>query len=148
MRFANDFKKFILGFALFAIALVILPLFALAADGVLPLPEADVVSLLLKLATDWKSMGALAIGAVVTLLTVQAIKAFVPEQWKFKRLITVVVSIIYSVIAGLVLPGSNIATVLVTILVTGGGASAIYEGLKGAGIIKKDPLAAIVPKAA
>lgn len=102
-----------------------------------PIPDGDITALLLKLATDYKTLGLMGSLAIVTLLTVQAIKSWVDETWKYKRLTVLGVSIAYSVIAGLVVPGSNAVTVVVSVFVSSGGAVALYEALKGAGIIKK-----------
>lgn len=104
--------------------------------GGFPIPEADVTALLLKLATDYKTLGLIGILSVAVLLTVQAIKAWVNNEWKYKRLLTLSVSIVYSIIAGLLVPGSTAATVIVSVFISSGGAVALYEALKGAGIIK------------
>lgn len=107
---------------------------AMAQD--FPIPDADITALLLKLATDYKTLGWLGILSIAILLTVQGIKAWVAEDWKYKRLLTLAVSIIYSVLAGLVVPGSNAATVIISVFISSGGAVALYEALKGSGIIK------------
>jgi hypothetical protein len=104
--------------------------------GGFPVPEADITALLLKIATDYKSLGLIGGLSVAILLTVQAIKAWVDNEWKYKRLLTLAVSIIYSILAGLIVPGSNAATVIVSVFISSGGAVALYEALKGAGIIK------------
>ncbi len=56
---------------------------------------------------------------------------------------TLVVSILYSGLAGVLIPGSNPATVIVTIFISSGGAVALYEALKGAGIIKTKSVIAL-----
>jgi hypothetical protein len=104
-----------------------------------PIPEGDITKLLLDLATNYKALGLTGSLVIATLLTVQAIKAWVDDNWKYKRLLTLAVSIVYSVLAGLVIPGSNVATIVVSVFITSGGAVALYEALKGAGIIKKKP---------
>lgn len=113
--------------------------FAQTEIGGFPIPDADVTALLLKLATDYKTLGWIGGLSIAVLLTVQGIKAWVANEWKYKRLLTLVVSIIYSIIAGLVVPGSNPATVVITVFISSGGAVALYEALKGAGIIKSKP---------
>lgn len=107
---------------------------ALAQD--IALPEADVAAILLNLATNYKTLGVIGILSGVTLVTVQAVKAFAPDSWKFKRLTVLVVSLAYSVLSGALIPGSNMVSVMITVFLTSGGAVALYEALKGAGIIK------------
>ena len=104
--------------------------------GGFPIPEGDISKLLLTLATDYKTLGFVGILSISTLLTVQAVKAWVNENWKYKRLLTLSVSIVYSVVAGFLVPGSNAATIIVSVFVSSGGAVALYEALKGAGVIK------------
>lgn len=104
--------------------------------GGFPIPEGDVTKLLLELATNYKALGTMGAIAVATLLTVQGIKAWVAEEWKYKRLLTLSVSIVYSFVAGILIPGSNPATVVISVFISSGGAVALYEALKGAGIIK------------
>lgn len=99
-------------------------------------PDGDVAQILLKLATDWKTLGTLGALVLILLLSVQAVKKFLPDTNKYKRLIVLSLSVIYSILSGLVIPGSNAATVIVTVFITSGGAVALYEALKGAGIIK------------
>lgn len=122
--------------AAFAIAAILIPVAALADVQAFPIPEGDVAAILLSLATNYKTLGVLGILSGLTLVSVQAIKAFVPEEWKFKRLITLIVSIAYSVASGMLVPGSNAVSVIITVFLTSGGAVALYEGLKGVGIIK------------
>ena len=101
-----------------------------------PIPEGDISALILKLATDYKTLGAMGIIVLAVLLSVQLIKKFVNDGWKYKRLLVLGVSIVYSILSGVVLPGSNIITVIVTVFITSGGAIALFEVLKGSGIIK------------
>lgn len=107
------------------------------AQATFPEPTGDVTALLLKLATSYKTLGLFGILSILIILSVQAVKQWVSEQWKYKRLLTLFMSIVYSVISGLVIPGSNAVTVIVTVFVSSGGAMALYEALVGAGIIKK-----------
>lgn len=102
-----------------------------------PIPEGDIAELLLKLATDWKTLGTMGILVLLTLISVQAVKQFMPDTNKYKRLITLVLAIIWSVLSGLAIPGSNWITVVTTVFISSGGAMALFEALKGAGIIKK-----------
>lgn len=102
-----------------------------------PIPEGDIAKLLIQLATDYKTLGVLGIIIIITLVSVEVIKKFVSDQWKFKRLLVLGVSIVYSLLSGFVVQGSNVLTVIVTVFITSGGAMALYEALKGCGIIKK-----------
>lgn len=106
------------------------------AQAPFPIPEADITALLLKLATDYKTLGLMGSLAIATLLTVQAVKAWVDDKWKYKRITVLGVSIVYSIISGVIVPGSSAVTVIVSVFVSSGGAVALYEALKGAGIIK------------
>lgn len=127
--------RFISLFLVFMISFVSLALAQGDING-FPIPEGDITALLLKLATDYKTLGLVGALSVAILLTVQAIKAWVDDKWKYKRLLTLSVSIVYSVLAGILVPGSNLATVIITVFVSSGGAVALYEALKGSGIIK------------
>lgn len=112
------------------------PAMSAAPAPVLAVPSADIAQVLLNLATNYKTLGVLGVLMLLTLLSVQAIKSFVPDDWKFKRLTVVIVSIVYSLMSGVLVPGSNAASVIITVFLTGGGASALYEAFKGVGIIK------------
>jgi hypothetical protein len=118
---------------LFFVALY--PIFTLASD--FPVPSGDITALLLELATNYKTLGTMGVLSIVTVLTVQAVKAWVEDEWKYKRLTVLVVSIAYSILAGLMIEGSSVATVVISVFITSGGAVALYESLKGSGIIKK-----------
>lgn len=122
-------------FAAFAFcAFSIVSLVARAAD--FPIPEGDVAGILLGLAMNWKALGLIGVISGLTLISVQAIKALVPNEWKYKRLTVLGVSIVYSILSALVVPDSNVGSVMMTVFITSGGAMALYEALKGAGIIK------------
>ncbi len=123
-------------FGLVSVALADEPAPAASPAPVLQVPNADVAQVLLNLATNYKTLGVLGVLMLLTLLSVQVIKSFVADDWKFKRLTVVVVSIVYSIASGLIVPGSNAASVIITVFLTGGGASALYEALKGVGVIK------------
>lgn len=128
-------KKLLALFLTFLTLLIAIPFTALAAE--FPVPEGDVAAILLNIATNYKTLGFLGIMSGATILTVQAIKHFITDEWKFKRLLTLLISILYSICSGLIIPGSNVASVVITVFFTSGGAMALYEALKGAGIIKK-----------
>lgn len=131
--------------AIFAVSVLFFSMAALAQVdiGGFPIPEGDVTKLLLELATNYKTLGTMGIISVATLLTVQGVKTWVAEDWKYKRLLTLGVSIVYSIVSGILIPGSNPATVVITVFISSGGAVALYEALKGAGIIKSKPVATV-----
>ncbi len=109
-----------------------------AVAGEIVVPDGDIAKLLLDLAMNYKAMGLLGSLSIVTVLTVEVLKRFAPEDWKFKRLAVLAVSIVYGIVSGLMIPGSNIISVLMTVLLSSGGAMALYEALKGSGILKRD----------
>jgi hypothetical protein len=135
MRFIFSWSVLLLTVAAFG---VILPLLALASEiGGFPIPSAEIAPLLIELATNFKTLGVLGVLVLATLLSVQFIKMFVSDAWKYKRLATLCVAILYSITSGLVVPGSSAVSVIVTVFITSGGAMALYETLKGVGLIKK-----------
>ena len=105
--------------------------------GAFPEPQGDITALLLNLASNYKTLGLFGILSILIVISVQGIKRFVSDEWKYKRLLTLLMSIVFSVLSGLVVPGANTASVIVTVFVSSGGAIALYEALRGAGIIKK-----------
>ncbi len=109
---------------------------AFASD--FPVPNGDVAAMLLQLATSYKTLGTLGILSILTVITVQAIKKFAPEEWRFKRLTTLAVSIVWAILSGLAMPGASIHSVLLTVFMTSGGAVALYEAMKGAKLIKAE----------
>lgn len=127
-------------FAVFALcAALLVPLLALASEA-FPVPEGDPAQLLLSLITNWKALGVVGILSTLTMLSSMAINAWVPATWKWKRLTSLIVAMAYTGLAAALAPeGSGLASVvgvLVTGLIAKGGASEIYEALKGAGVIK------------
>ena len=123
-------------YLIFTLSMLVLSVVAFAQQA-FPEPEGDITALLLKLATSYKTLGLFGILSIAIVISVQGIKKFVSEEWKYKRLLTLAMSIIYSVLSGLVVPGANAVSVIVTVFVSSGGAIALYEALRGAGILKK-----------
>lgn len=78
-------------------------------------------------------LGVLGGGMAIIVFLVQALKLF--PGFKYYRLTTVGLASVYGVLAGLS-TGMSAGAVIVMVLFTGGGAVAIYEALKGAGILK------------
>lgn len=119
---------------MFLIVMVgLMPLYAFAQQA---LPEVDPAQLIIQLVTNWKSMGPIAIGMAFVVLSGQAIKSFVAEDFKYKRLLVLVLSLAYGALFS-VSQGKGVLEALVITFVTGGGAVALYEALKGVGIIKR-----------
>lgn len=111
--------------------------FPVFASDFFVIPEGDIASILVSLATSYKTLGVLGCLVLATLLSVQLLKRFIPEDFKWKRLIVLCVSIVYSVLAGVVVPGSSVVSVIVSVFITSGGAIALFETLKGAGVFAK-----------
>ena len=107
-----------------AVALLLLPAVAFGVD----VPDVDPLVELLKLIQTWGAAGPLVIGASVITIVVQALKKFAPD-FQYKRLLVVFLSCVYSVILSLS-GGVDIASSLVMVLVTSGGAMALYEAFK------------------
>lgn len=128
-------KKIVL-FTMMALTMALMS-FAVLAQASFPEPQGDITALLLEIAQNYKTLGLMGILSTLIVLSVQLIKRVVSEEWKYKRLLTLVLSIVYSVLSGLVVPGANAVSVIVTVFLSSGGAIALYEALKGAGIIKK-----------
>ncbi len=127
-------------FAAFMIAAcftLVIPFAALAADGELPVPSTDIAQVLLNLATNYNTLGVIGVLSLACLLSVQLVKQFVKDDWKWKRFSVVVFSIAYSIASGFLVPGSNVPSVIITVFLSSGGAMALYEALKGAGVIAK-----------
>jgi len=103
-----------------------------------PIPEGDITQIIIQLASNPKSIGTLLGISTLIMLSVQLIKKFVNDEWKYKRLLTLGVAIIFSVISELATSGKfDWIAVAVKVFIGAGGASALYEAAKGAGIIKK-----------
>jgi len=128
--------KRVLLFTMMALTVALMS-FGLMAQVSFPEPQGDITALLLEIATNYKTLGLMGILSIAIVLSVQLIKKFVSEEWKYKRILTLGMSIIYSVLSGLIVPGANTVSVIVTVFVSSGGAIALYEALRGAGILKK-----------
>lgn len=141
----RKYAKILAGAAVVAALFIAMPLLAIASDA-FPLPEMDPAQLLLSLATNYKALGVLGVLSGMTLLSSFAINSWVPETFKWKRLISLGVAMVYSALAALLSPAGSAAASVAGVLIMGllakGGASEIYEALKGAGVIKK-PVAVI-----
>ena len=125
-------KKYTLAFLFTALVMILFPLFALALDAV---PEMDPLQAGLALFASFKTAGPLGIG-MASIVFIMGILKKVFGDFKLKRLVVTVLACAYGVLLS-VTNGLSVWSALLAVLVTGGGAIAIYEGLKGAGIIKK-----------
>jgi hypothetical protein len=122
------FKKWFVALVLF-LGVVGLTRAARALEDV---PVVDPVTQALSVFTTWKTAGPLAGGIALVVLLTQVVKAFVPETFAWKRLIVVLLAVLYSIGLGLMTPGMTPLTVVIAVLITGGGAMALYESIKGA----------------
>lgn len=116
--------------------LICAKVFAQAEIGGFEIPEGDVMALFTSLFSNWKTLGSVGVSATVTLITVQGIKKFVDDTWKYKRTLTLVVAIVYAILASLISGEFTLAHVAVMVFFNRNGAMAIYNELKGLGIIK------------
>ena len=100
-------------------------------------PEGDPLASLIALISNFKAMSPIAIGIGVVTIAVQALKAFVGESFKYKRLSVTVLGVVYGVLVS-VSNGMGILEALVLGLLTSGGAVAIYEAIKGLSLVARD----------
>lgn len=102
-----------------------------AAPAALPsVPEVDPLTAIVELVKNYKGMSPLAIGMALVVLLMQILKMFFKDSFKYKRLAVTILSVIYAGLLALT-QGLGIGEMLVTVLLTGGGAVAIYEAIKG-----------------
>jgi hypothetical protein len=117
-------------FAFLLLLITSLTLFALSALADLPsVPDGDPLSLALNLAMNFKTMGPLALGIAGVTIVMQVLKKFVGD-FKYKRVVVAGLSVGYAVLLS-VTSGLSWLQALIAALVTGGGAVAIYEAIKG-----------------
>lgn len=94
-----------------------------AAD--LEVPEGDPTQSLLALILSWKSLGGVGIASGLISVVVQSLRKFLPSSG-VKKAVVVTLGVVYAVLQ-MVLGGGGIMDALVTVLLTSGGAVAIYE---------------------
>lgn len=136
MRWLSNFSTMVFIACIFA--LYSLAAFAQVDINGFPVPDGDITKILIELASNPKSIGTLLGISTLIMLSVQAIKKFVNNEWKYKRLLTLSVAIIFSVVSELAASGKfDWIAVGVKVFIGAGGASALYEAAKGAGVIKK-----------
>ena len=100
----------------------------LFADSSIVVPEGDPLSALLALVTNWSAMSPLAIASGVIVLLVQGFKKFFPG-FQYLKFVVVFGGVGYGFVQALV-SGMTALNAGVFILLTSGGAVAIYELFK------------------
>jgi hypothetical protein len=98
------------------------------AAGII-VPEVNPFETLAELISNWGSMSGLAKGMVFVLVTVQIVKQ--ASDFQHKRLVVLLASIMYG-IGQLVMAGQSVSASIIAVLVSGGGAMALYEFIKPA----------------
>lgn len=91
-------------------------------------PDGDALQLLLQLLTQWSSLSPLAIGSILIVIAMQVLKMFAGD-FKFKRLAVVLLGCIYAVIQSRI-QGLDIGNAVVLMLISSGGAVALFEAIK------------------
>ncbi len=119
----------------FLMAMCLMPLMAFADLPVVP--DGDPLAALLALIANWKSSAPLALGMGVVALLTQVFKKFFPA-FPYTRVVVTVLACAYGVLAGVV-QGLPLLSVVVTVLISGGGAVAIYEAAKGVSAVVVPP---------
>ena len=94
-----------------------------------PIPDVDPLAKLLELILNFKTMSPLAIGMVVIVIGTQLLKKLLPA-WPYNRLTVAILSSLYGIVFAFS-QGITWSNALVMVLITGGGAIAIYEAWKG-----------------
>lgn len=108
--------------------LVMLPVVGYAVDVPIVVPDGDPLQALLMLFASWKTAGPLAIGSMIIVVAVQAMKKMLPE-FKYKRIAVTALGIVYGVLLA-VSNGMGVVEASIAALFVSGGAVAIYEALK------------------
>lgn len=109
-------------------------------DASIVVPEGDPLAALLNLVMNWSSIAPLVKASAIIMVAVQAFKKFVPT-FQYLKVVVVIGGVIYGFIQSM-MTGMSLANAAVFVLLTSGGAVAIYELLKTplnavAGIKKK-----------
>lgn len=102
------------------------------ADEALPpalqVPDQDLGTSIGQL-LNYKALGAIGVGMVVIVILMQLLKnAF--GDFKYKRVVVTGLAVVYAVLLALT-AGVGVGPAIVTVLFTGGGASALYDAIKG-----------------
>lgn len=102
--------------------------FTTLAFGSIEVPEGDALQLLLQLLGQWNSLSALAIGSILIVIAMQALKQFAGD-FKFKRVAVVLLGCVYAVIQSRI-QGLELGNAVVLMLFSSGGAVALFEAIK------------------
>lgn len=114
----------------FKIALFLLSMFSVIAFGQeFPVPDVDPFPALFELIKNWKSLSPLAIGMTGIVVTIQVLKMFF-TNFKYGRLAVTVLSVLYAVLLKKT-AGIGSLDAVISVIIVGGGAVAIYEAWKG-----------------
>lgn len=105
--------------------MVLLPVVTFAAIG--DVPEGDPFANLLNVILNWQTMGVLVLASSIVTIVMQAMKKFIGD-FKFKRLINVLLSTVLAVLATAA-TGASWPSAVALALFTSGGAAAIYNEL-------------------
>jgi len=90
-------------------------------------PDANPLQKLGELVLNWENLSSLMKGSLAVLILVQVIKQV--TDFKYKRLLVTLLSIGYGVLQMLI-GDANLSQAIIAVLISGGGASALYEVLK------------------
>lgn len=93
------------------------------ATGLAPVPEVDLFAKLSELLMSWSSLGSLSKGVLIILILTQIIKQM--TDFEYKRLLVVILSVIYGVFQ-LMIGDTSFGSAVVITLISGGGAVALY----------------------
>lgn len=104
--------------------------------------DADPAAIILNVVTNWKTMGGYALAMTLAMVAGLIVRSYVKDQWKYKRLLMAGISLLFGVAKQFAEGNMNVAAVLISALITYGGAKYIYDELRDAGVLKTKALAA------
>jgi len=110
------------------IALLLLVSAVVFADSSIVVPDGDPLGALLSLVMTWGSMAPLVKASAIIMISVQAFKKFAPD-FKYMKVVVVVGGVIYGAVQSM-MTGMTLVNAVVFVLLTSGGAVALYELLK------------------
>lgn len=108
----------------FAVLTIMLVATVLLAEGI-DVPEGDPLQALLGLITSWSAMSPIMIGSAIVTIVVQSVRKFLPSS-KARKAVVVLGGVVWAVLQALI-NGLGLVEALVMVLLTMGGAVAIYE---------------------
>lgn len=115
------------GLALFALFLSLITFAAFGQD--FPVPDVDPLPALFELIKNWKTVGWLGAGMTLIVIAVQLLKT-VGQNFKYSRFAVTVLSVLYAALVKYQ-EKLSIWDAIITTVIVGGGAVAIYEAWKG-----------------